>query len=76
MGTRYRVDRVEAHELRPPVGMNSLLYLGNDRRAALKEFNSANTGLTEWGVPNPTYGVAMYEWSDSLKEYKRLGFRG
>lgn len=61
MGTRYRVDR-NASSTTTPLGMNSLLYLGDSHRAALKAYNAAEPGTDPWGRPNDTYGVTLAEW--------------
>lgn len=64
MGTKYRVDRNTSH-VRTPVGMNSLLYLGDDLREALRAFDRASTGIDPWNKPNPIYGVTLSAWIGS-----------
>lgn len=66
MGTKYRVDR-NTDRTSTPLGMNSLLYLGNDRRAATRAYNLAQPGTDPWGRPNDTYGVTLAEWRGPAK---------
>ena len=67
MGTKYRVDRVDT--MTAPCGMASILYLGDNERAARRVLNSAEGGRDAWNKPNPAYGVAMFEWNQLKYEY-------
>jgi hypothetical protein len=57
----YRVDR-NPSQTSTPCGMNSLLYLGDSHRQALRAFNAASPGINDWGQPNPDYGVTLAVW--------------
>ena len=66
---QYRVDRANSTVV--PVGMNSILYIGDDWTEARKVFASAKPGKDAWGKPNSTYGVILSVWrgSHSVGEY-------
>lgn len=57
----YRVDRTSSRCV--PCGMNSLLYLGDDPRAARRVFSEAQAGLDMWNQPNAAYGVILSVWN-------------
>lgn len=67
MGTKYRVDRVDT--LVAPCGMASILYLGDSLRDAQRTLHAAKGGRDKWNTPNPAYGVAMFEWSQTKCDY-------
>src|SRR5574340_1361767 len=54
VSTQIRVDRV--NQPCAPCGMNSILYLGGDFRAAKREYDRAEGGVDTWGQPNASYG--------------------
>lgn len=66
---KYRVDRCKGPIA--PCGMNSLLYLGDDWRAANRAYDNAETGLDPWGQPNTVYGVALFIWDGKDWRWKR-----
>ena len=71
---RFRVDRmISADE--PPVGMNSLLYLGNSLIVARASFHQAKTGFAPWGEADRNYGVALSEWDEQHNRYVVRAFR-
>lgn len=53
--------------------MNSILYIGDDAKQALKVFRTAETGKDAWNQPNPEYGVILSEWSTRHNEYRVTG---
>jgi hypothetical protein len=66
---RFRVDRSDG--LYVPCGMNSILYIGDSERLALRAFAQAQPGLNKSSQPNDSYGVVFSEWrgSHSVGEY-------
>lgn len=59
--SRYRVDH-NSSQTSTPVGMNSIVYLGDDIRQARVTFVTAKAGIDHWGQPNQNYGVTLAEW--------------
>ncbi len=70
----YRVDRVEP--LEQPIGMNSILYIGDSFRKATRVFEHSEGGFDAWNKPNPAYGVGLFQWSNSKREYEILKIKG
>jgi hypothetical protein len=60
-----RIDRVQHPQLgmSAPCGMNSLIYIGDDMRKALKTFHSVCVGRDAWGKADTTYGVSLSVWN-------------
>lgn len=54
---KFRVDRATNRDI--PVGMNSILYLGDSLSAAHKAFVNAEPGIDTWGKPDSNYGVLL-----------------
>ena len=71
MGTAFRVDRAQPQDP-VPIGMNSLLYLGDSEQAAQRAFELATPGFNAWNAPDPSYGVTMSRWhgQHSVGEYR------
>lgn len=67
MSTQIRVDRVNQPCV--PCGMNSILYLGGDFRAAKREYDRAEVGVDTWGQPNASYGVVLSVWDATKHNY-------
>ena len=61
MGTRYRVDRCEGTS--PPVGMNSIRYLGDSAKHARETLWELEPGFDAWDQPDPRFGVLLSMWS-------------
>jgi hypothetical protein len=57
----YRVDRAEELPERP-VGMNSILYCGDNYSEALHVYRHAEGGKDAWNQPNRNYGVMLSKW--------------
>ncbi len=57
----YRVDRAEESP-EPPVGMNSILYVGDNYVAAMHVYRYAEGGKDGWNQPNRAYGVMLSKW--------------
>jgi len=74
MSTKYRVDRVDT--LTAPCGMNSLLYLGGNKREATQVMLDAEIKRDAWNKPNDRYGVVLFEWYDLGKRYVPVSWRG
>lgn len=68
MGTNYRVDRNSSEHI-TPLGMNSLLYLGDSYQAARRAFDEASPGRDAWNKPNDLYGVTLAVWSEGKRQY-------
>jgi hypothetical protein len=71
---KYRVDRSDGSRI--PCGMNSLIYLGNNYRDALRAFKAAATGLDYWNQPRPEYGVILSQWNDAKLDYAIIAAKG
>ena len=57
----YRVDRAE--ELpEAPVGMNSILYVGDNWVTAMQVYRHTVGGKDAWSQPNRDYGVMLSKW--------------
>lgn len=67
MSTQYRVDR--AHSPVTPVGMNSILYLGNNWGEARATFHAAEAGYNNWNTRVEGYGVILSVWDDAKQQY-------
>ena len=63
---KYRVDRAKGKTV--PVGMNSILYLGESRSKAVHAFNDALPGFDEWTKPDDSYGVLLSSWSGNYSD--------
>ena len=74
MSTQYRV--VRADTLAEPVGMASIIYLGDSKRQATQALLDAELGLDKWEQPNDRYGVVLFEWYDLGKRYVPVSWRG
>jgi hypothetical protein len=42
--------------------MNSLLYLGDNFKAARRAYDAARPGIDMWGNENAAYGVILSVW--------------
>ncbi len=71
MGIKYRVDRAR-HKV-TPCGMNSIVYIGDNRKQAQEAFEQAEIGLNEWNQPNSQFGVVLSVWQDQA--YEVIGYR-
>jgi len=63
----YRVDVAMARSV--PVGMLSILYIGDDWHYANRVFNGADVGRSPWGEENAAYGVILSVWNPDTHEY-------
>ena len=66
----YRVDRNDS--LNIPCGMNSILYIGENRNKAISMFKRASIGLDTWGGEDNGYGVLFSKWDDKKSAYNEL----
>ena len=57
----FRVDRNDS-KTSTPCGMNSILYLGDNRRDAQQVFDCAQPGFNHWNEPDKRYGVTLARW--------------
>lgn len=72
MGIQYRVDRARDYDV--PVGMCSLLYLGDSRTEAFRVFEAAPLFLNTWGKADTMYGVLLSHTDGDC--YTSLASRG
>ena len=70
----YRVDRSDS--LNVPCGMNSILYIGDNRNKAISIFKRALIGLDTWCGENHGYGVLFSKWDDKKNDYIVLEGKG
>ena len=70
----YRVDRNDS--LIVPCGMNSILYIGDNRNKAISIFKRALIGLDTWCGENHGYGVLFSKWDDKKNDYIVLESKG
>lgn len=66
--TDYRVDRTDNLK-KTPIGMNSIIFIGNNLAAAKRAFNSAKTGINAWDKPDASYGVILSKWNSDKNSY-------
>jgi hypothetical protein len=66
---RYRVDRAPKGP-NPPVGMNSILYIGDDAEEARRVYDYAHGRKDSWGQPDPDYGIMLSYWCTNNREYR------
>ena len=59
---QYRVDRAEETKT-APVGMNSIIYLGDSYKEASRCFRTTTGGKDAWNQPNQDYGVMLSKWN-------------
>lgn len=68
----YRVDRAKESP-EPPVGMNSILYVGDSYTTAMHVYRHSVGGKNAWNQPNRDYGVMLSKWNGekySVKMWK------
>jgi len=70
---KYRVD-TGTMDMTTPCGMNSIRYLGSDRKAARRVMATTPVGLTAWNVRDPAYGLLLSEWTGN--DYVVIARRG
>lgn len=68
MKNTYRVDRHDNTTL-VPCGMNSIRYVGNSLKEAIKTFDSLKPGKDSWEKENKSYGVIISKWSQEKNDY-------
>lgn len=68
MMNKYRVDRAMEAPC-SPVGMNSILYIGESYVEATKVYIHANGGKDAWNQPHCLYGVMLSIWNPDKNEY-------
>jgi hypothetical protein len=56
--------------------MNSILYIGDSMKGAMKVYRDASVGLDTWNQPNASYGVAISTWNDRVNDYVVLEAKG
>lgn len=71
----YRVDRNDS-VTRVPVGMNSLLYVGDSLTQARRAYLQAKAGLTSWGNEDQSVGVTLSKWDSLRRQYYVLEAKG
>jgi len=64
----YRVD-VSKNPITTPVGMNSLLYIGDNWKRANLIFDRTTPGFDDWHQPNSLYGVILSVWNPKKASY-------
>lgn len=65
---QYKVDRAREGYF-APVGMNSILYVGDSMPEAMRVFNYANGGKNAWNGEDSSYGVMLSIWSPERRAY-------
>lgn len=63
----YRVDRSNGRFA--PVGMNSIVYIGDSWLAARSAYEATEPGRDVWGQPNAAYGVVLSVWDERKNTY-------
>ena len=71
----YRVDRAQEGAT-VPIGMNSIVYIGDDAPDAHYVFDLTEPGKDEWNQPNCTYGVMFSVWNELRGEYTVKRYKG
>ena len=64
----YRVDRNKS-ERAAPVGMNSLLYAGDNFKLAQQVFRAALPHKDAWNQDNVLYGVTLSVWHPDKRDW-------
>lgn len=57
----YRVDKTDEH--RVPCGMNSIRYIGDSMKLALKTYAATQPGTDKWNQPQPHTFVILSKWN-------------
>ena len=66
--TKYRVDRNKSKYF-APVGMNSILYVGDNFRLAQQVFRAAIPHKDAWNQDNVLYGVTLSVWNPDKQDW-------
>lgn len=69
---KYRVDRNDSKSV--PCGMNSIVYIGDNKRKARLTFVESNIGIDTWGQSNPDHGLTLSEHNGT--DYTIVDTRG